>query len=964
MAINNLGHNCNLAGGCVWDGATGTYNISEPWLYLQNAGNRDRHNPSGGYDVDLRVSLAPGADYNVDNAVWNALSTGKPDFLSLRLGGRAQDMNTGGGTTNEVTLRFTLIDPQTGQPFANNAFVHWSLAFLDFDELPAGGRECVEVVSPAASQYTASHVGQHISQSTPGRYCSTVTGTNSDDPGSLADLGTGSRNGVDLQFDADTGYAIARQRAVVLDALGPSTFELTLVVGCCVQAGRTFTIGGEVRPYDDCPSPPPPPLLPPSPLPPPSPPPPSPPPPSPLPPPSPPPPSPPPPSPPPPSPPPPSPPPLPPPSPPSPPPPSPPPPLPPPPSPFLPPIPPIPPMALDYYLQRTGRCTRDLSSAECTDIGFQAGASAYYDSYDDDGETGVSFRYWRDTSVPGPACLVYRFAQSGLLQFTFNTATTNVSCDPSSNPYIDGVACVCGNPLPPTSPPSPAPPTLPPGSPPSPPTAPPPPPPSGHITLLTPPGSHNRLDEAAGTAVLNPHRLFDSQSNDATIGAPRDASNPPAYQAGSQLDLAFALSEPCDAAQNCTVIVQGLCNPAQATPAGVPGDANGAGEGPVRDGAVAATPDPNFDAANMTTGLHEPASFYADCLARDRNEGLRGTGSSPPRDVVLNESVGATATYRNPDGVRYGQECPEEHDYYPYWHATPWKDLMILTHDVAACAHLQTESQNVKNKNYCTDPRNNNAQDCMGGGGQWAEQWAFNIPAPECAALPSQPAGATRVHSVAVPTGWGPNQRVDTTHSCVFRVRWNATLATHDDEFWVFQDRTHTFSISAAPPAPPPAPPPTLPPGTECSKTHSTCILISQNPSGLGCGWCSGVHCAPPPDGLCGAPYCAFTCVAPSPSPPPSAPPFPPGGATSPSPLPPPVFPPGKAPRPPPPSAPDDGGLSALAIGLFVGGGVLLCCLCCCLVALAVYCVRRPGVADYQRTAARDDATAGTAVNI
>ena len=78
------------------------------------------------------------------------------------------------------------------------------------------------------------------------------------------------------------------------------------------------------------------------------------------------------------------------------------------------------------------------------------------------------------------------------------------------------------------------------------------------------------------------------------------------------------------------------------------------------------------------------------------------------------------------------------------------------------------------------------------------------------------------------------------------------------------------------------------------------------------------------------------------------------GAAVPPSaPQPPPPYNPGTA---PPPSDDEAEGMSTLLLTLGIGGGVLFCCLLCGLIALAVYCLRRPGVADYRRAAARDDA--------
>lgn len=155
----------------------------------------------------------------------------------------------------------------------------------------------------------------------------------------------------------------------------------------------------------------------------------------------------------------------------------------------------------------------------------------------------------------------------------------------------------------------------------------------------------------------------------------------------------------------------------------------------------------------------------------------------------MNNNNGATATRQNPGGNNNdnnsGMECPEERDYYPYWHPSPWKDLAIMTNNLALCQLYQQESQNVKAKNYCqNNDAANNENDCTANGGQWVEQAPFNIPPPECITAPVQrdnhlgsgPTGQEVMYNWTVNSAFGVNGADDATN-CVMRFRYNITTA-------------------------------------------------------------------------------------------------------------------------------------------------------------------------------------------
>lgn len=54
-------------------------------------------------------------------------------------------------------------------------------------------------------------------------------------------------------------------------------------------------------------------------------------------------------------------------------------------------------------------------------------------------------------------------------------------------------------------------------------------------------------------------------------------------------------------------------------------------------------------------------------------------------------------TRQNANGQRYGYECPEERDYYPYFHPTDWIDIAVLGKS-SDCDYYKKESFNTKPK--------------------------------------------------------------------------------------------------------------------------------------------------------------------------------------------------------------------------------------------------------------------------
>jgi plastocyanin len=221
-------------------------------------------------------------------------------------------------------------------------------------------------------------------------------------------------------------------------------------------------------------------------------------------------------------------------------------------------------------------------------------------------------------------------------------------------------------------------------------------------------------------------------------------------------------------------------------------------------------------------GMNEPFAWYDKCDKRRRNKGLFTADQKLKQDK-------STHTRQNPNGNRNGYECPEERDYYPYWHPTDWKDIAILTEDPSLCNYYRGNSFNNNTKFECRETwkdsnkhshlsKANTEDECEDVDGEWVEVNNFLEKLPglnkaqcqqaehiwghalygdgteEClVALPPvdcQKAEYTRVNHLgnsenmkASKYMWKlPHFPSGTPQKCVFRLRYN--ISTDDYDPW------------------------------------------------------------------------------------------------------------------------------------------------------------------------------------
>jgi hypothetical protein len=307
--------------------------------------------------------------------------------------------------------------------------------------------------------------------------------------------------------------------------------------------------------------------------------------------------------------------------------------------------------------------------------------------------------------------------------------------------------------------------------------------------LQNPRGSNDRLNEA-NTNRNNANRLFDSQNNAKGGYCVGPAMG---FYEGSQLSIEWTAQHGCGNEKlYCNIVLQYMCSAADADP-----------NDRVRDGTTTNTIDTNDGAASqvdangeLVFGMHENYNNYKACATRNRNMGLWIADRADEGGLTAGRAS-SIFTRQNNNGDRFGYECTEERDYYPYWAPSPWKDIAVLTNDMSYCSTYTKNSQNVDDsKGNCVSTEDgsflkpNNQPECTATeNGKWTTQESWGTSAPECIKadfsrdnhLGNGVGGQSNNYNWTLPRSGSESCIKDNNCHCVLRIRYN--ISTTDLDF-------------------------------------------------------------------------------------------------------------------------------------------------------------------------------------
>ena len=301
------------------------------------------------------------------------------------------------------------------------------------------------------------------------------------------------------------------------------------------------------------------------------------------------------------------------------------------------------------------------------------------------------------------------------------------------------------------------------------------------IYMHNPRGSNNRCDELTNDR-RNENRLFDSQNNAAGgYAVPCMETDLSCYNmkyyTESYLDIRYTTQHACGIQNQCEIIIQYAC-----------GMRNGEPSSSLGNTCTNTMPDNMLNLNNTIYGYHETYDSYQKCKLRPRNLNLY-TG-----DNIL-RGLSSIYTRQNPNGNRYGFECPEERDYYPYWNESIWTDIAVLTSNLSMCSYYMNTT---KNTNLICIDINNTQVNRLGATYEGTSESSFRWKLPSTS---SNNCVLRLRYNISLPTdlSWFANKKNNNDHKTDPLILVDGSyvrLALRTDQLSrTFEDRSYTFDI-------------------------------------------------------------------------------------------------------------------------------------------------------------------------
>jgi hypothetical protein len=304
------------------------------------------------------------------------------------------------------------------------------------------------------------------------------------------------------------------------------------------------------------------------------------------------------------------------------------------------------------------------------------------------------------------------------------------------------------------------------------------------VYLHNPRGNNNRCDERSNNR-NNANRLFDSQNNAAggyavSCNRPENANSPDDiscynmnYYGNTVIPIRWTSQHNCGENNNCQFILQYSCEGVLGNNVrdGIPQNANGN----TCTNTIPEEPDNIIgETGNIYKfGKHEDYSYYQRCKDRERNHNL----FTADQNIKGNSAI---YTRQNPNGNRYGFECPEERDYYPYWGESDWIDIAVLTSDTTRCDYYLNNSRCNQEKYDCVGASiySHDEDTCNINGGLWVTYPTFDNCNMTCLPAPTSTInrlGIGQNSTKHTEYFWKlPNENLN---NCVLRIRYNISTS-------------------------------------------------------------------------------------------------------------------------------------------------------------------------------------------